>query len=137
MIVYDLQCGHEHRFEAWFGSAADYEAQLGRGLVSCPVCNDGRIEKAVMAPAVSAKSNQSTGTARRHMQEIRKLRAEVEARCDYVGNRFAEEARRRHAEGNDSRGVFGEATLESAIALLEDGIPVAPLPFRPRQTSDA
>lgn len=133
MIVFDLKCGHNHRFEAWFGSAADYEAQLARGLVSCPLCDDSRIEKAVMAPAIAAKSNQSISASRR----LRDLRAEVEAKCDYVGDRFAEEARRRHGASENGRGIFGEATLGSALELLEEGIAVAPLPFRPRQTSDA
>lgn len=133
MIVYDLKCGHDHRFEAWFGSAADYDAQLARGLVTCPMCNSSHIEKAVMAPAVAAKSNQSLSAS----QRLRALRAEVEASCDYVGDRFAEEARRRHSGDADGRGIFGEATLGSALELLQEGIPVAPLPFRPRQTSDA
>ena len=136
MIVFDLQCAKGHRFEAWFGSAQDYDSQQQRGLVACPLCDSTEVEKAVMAPAVGAKGNQ---TAHRQLQ-LRKLREEVEASCDYVGDRFADEARRRHAEGDNDqpgRGIFGEATLQSALELIEDGIAVAPLPFRPRQTSDA
>ncbi|MCE7797269.1 DUF1178 family protein [Sphingobium sufflavum] len=65
MIVFDLKCSHGHVFEAWFGSSRDYEAQQGRGLVSCPICHDPRVEKAVMAPAVAAKSNQRDGDSQR------------------------------------------------------------------------
>ena len=136
MIVYDLKCADGHGFEAWFGSAQDFDSQQERGLVNCPVCDSAAVEKAVMAPAVGAKGNQ---TARQQLR-MRKLREEVEANCDYVGDRFADEARRRHAQGEAGeaeRGIFGEATLQSALELIEDGIPVAPLPFRPRQTSDA
>lgn len=136
MIVYDLKCAGGHGFEAWFGSAQDFDSQKERGLVCCPVCDSASVEKAVMAPAVGAKGNQ---TERRQLS-LRRMREEVEANCDYVGDRFADEARRRHAAGEEAqagRGIFGEATLKSALELIEDGIPVAPLPFRPRQTSDA
>lgn len=134
MIVFDLKCRQDHRFEAWFGSAEDYAQQQDRKLVACPVCDDSQIEKAVMAPAVGAKGNSIDAG-----QRLRKLRAEVEANCDYVGTNFADEARRRHheGEGEGQRGIFGEATLQTAAALIEEGIAVAPLPFRPRQTSDA
>ena len=133
MIVYDLKCAGGHGFEAWFGSARDFDSQKERGLVCCPVCDSASVEKAVMAPAVGAKGNQ---TERRQLS-LRKLREEVEANCDYVGDRFADEARRRHAAGETGRGIFGEATLGSAMELMDDGRPIAPLPFRPRQTSDA
>lgn len=138
MIVFDLRCANDHRFEAWFGSTPDYENQQARGLLSCPVCDNRDVAKAVMAPAVPAKANkQDAGHLAR---QLRALKAEVEARCDDVGPRFAEEARRRADaadRGKPERGCFGQATLAEAAALADDGIPIAPLPFRPSSMTDA
>ncbi len=130
MIVFDLACGAGHVFEAWFGSSADYDDQSARGLLTCPLCGTSEIRKSVMAPAVAAKADRDA-----LREALDRLRSEVEARCDYVGNRFAEEARIRHAEGG--RGVYGEASQEEVRALLAEGVPVAPLPFRPRAAADA
>ncbi len=142
MIVFDLRCEQAHVFEAWFGTAADFEAQRGKGLVECPICASRRIEKAVMAPAVGAKGNRQTADSERKAQLARlaELQRRVEANCDYVGRDFATEVRRRHhrkAAAGEERGIFGEATLQDVSALLDDGIAVQPLPFRPRQTADA
>lgn len=144
MIVFDLKCPDAHVFEAWFSSSEDYLAQKGRGLVSCPLCGSAEIDKAVMAPAVPAKGNRIvTDTERKaHAEELQALRADVERNCDYVGVDFAREARTRFAEpiadGEDSpRGIYGEASLAQAVDLVADGIPVVPLPFRPRRMADA
>ncbi|PZU46464.1 MAG: DUF1178 domain-containing protein [Sphingomonas sp.] len=155
MIVFDLKCGETHVFEAWFDSSADYEAQKARGLVSCPMCGSEDVDKAVMAPAVSPKGNRIVTAAERQAETARlqALRAEVEANCDYVGRNFASEARARHqaAESADEqpddlakpgavpppRGIYGEASLAEAVDLISEGIPIAPLPFRPRRLADA
>ena len=155
MIVFDLKCGETHVFEAWFDSSADYEAQKARGLVSCPMCGSEDVDKAVMAPAVSPKGNRIVTAAERQAETARlqAIRAEVEANCDYVGRNFASEARARHqaAESADEqrddpakpgavpppRGIYGEASLAEAVDLISEGIPVAPLPFRPRRLADA
>lgn len=142
MIVFDLRCSRDHVFEAWFGSTGDFEAQKGKGYVECPMCNCCEIEKAVMAPAVSAKGNRSVtdGDRKSELKRLAAMQAEVEAQCDYVGRSFVSEARARHQKGEAAarpRGIVGEATLADAMELLEEGIPVAPLPFRPRQTADA
>ena len=143
MIVFDLKCSRAHVFEAWFDSSSDYEAQKRRGLVSCPTCGTGDVEKAVMAPAVSPKGNRVAADTEFRVEEarMRALRAEVESNCDYVGRAFATEARARHdlADGADPapRGIYGEASLSEAVELISDGIPVAPLPFRPRRLTDA
>ena len=143
MIVFDLKCSMAHTFEAWFGSSSDYEAQKARGLVSCPIGGADEVEKAVMAPAVSPKGNRISVHAEREAEadRLRALRTEVEANCDYVGRAFASEARARHelGEGADRapRGIYGEASLLEAAELISDGIPVAPLPFRPRRLADA
>ncbi|TPE58541.1 DUF1178 family protein [Sandaracinobacter neustonicus] len=158
MILFDLKCGQSHIFEGWFGSSADYEAQQARGLVSCPICGSAEVDKAVMAPAVSPKGNRVVTAAERQAETARlqALRAEVEANCDYVGRDFATQARARHeateraangatangAEADSTaqapaRGIYGEASLAEAVDLLSEGIPVAPLPFRPRRLADA
>lgn len=142
MIVFDLRCEQMHVFEAWFGSTADFEDQAARGLVSCPLCGATKVEKAVMAPAVGAKGNQQPADAARKeaLRRLAEMQAEAMASCDYVGARFAEEARARHEAGTlgaQARGIMGEASLADAIDLIEDGIPVAPLPFRPRRAADA
>lgn len=144
MIVFDLQCEGAHVFEAWFSSSEDYAAQKDRGLVSCPMCGSGQVDKAVMAPAVPAKGNRLVTEAERraHAERLQALRAEVESACDYVGADFAREARARFtdppAQGEPApRGIYGEASLAQAADLIADGIPVAPLPFRPRRLADA
>jgi hypothetical protein len=144
MIVFDLKCADAHVFEAWFSSSEDYAAQKGRGLVSCPICGSAEVDKAVMAPAVPAKGNRIVTDAERKAQadRLKAFRAEVENSCDYVGADFAREARARFdvapAEGEEApRGIYGEASLAQAAELIADGIPVAPLPFRPRRMADA
>lgn len=142
MIVFDLRCSRDHVFEAWFGSSDDFEAQNEADYVECPLCGCHEIEKAVMAPAVSPKGNRMAADAERkaELKRLASMQAEVEARCDYVGRSFASEARARHRQGETGtppRGIIGEATLSDAIELMDEGIPVAPLPFRPRQAADA
>lgn len=142
MILFDLKCGQGHIFEAWFGSGADYEAQKQRGLVSCPVCDDADVEKAMMAPAVSAKGNSTRAdkVAREKFHQLMQWQRQIEANSDNVGRRFAEEARVRHALPEDERperGLIGEATVEDALELLEEGISVAPLPLPLRRPAQA
>jgi hypothetical protein len=143
MIVFDLKCGQSHIFEAWFDSSSDYEAQKARGLVACPMCGTAEVDKAVMAPAVSPKGNRLVTAAERQTEaaRLKALRAEVEANCDYVGREFAAEARARHEAADTGepapRGIYGEASLAEAAELISEGIPVAPLPFRPRRLADA
>lgn len=144
MIVFDLRCSNDHVFEAWFGSSADHEEQEKAGMIACPICDSREVAKAVTAAAVPAKGNRQ-GSDPREIRErlaaLARLQAEVEARCDYVGGRFAAEARRLHAapapEGGNGRGIVGEATADEARALVEEGIPIAPLPFRSRRRADA
>ena len=140
MIVYDLVCTAAHRFEAWFGSSADYDAQKARGLLECPLCGCGQVDKAVMAPAVPAKSNQQRQSQSLALAEpaeqMLMLQRAFEASSDYVGDRFAAEARAIHQAG-ETRSVHGEASADDVKALRDDGVPVLPLPFRPRASSDA
>lgn len=138
MIVFDLKCAGDHVFEAWFGSTGDFEAQRERGLVACPLCGVQAVEKAVMAPAVAAKGNRSVPSEARSrdMTQLLTMQRAMEAKSEWVGGRFATEARALH-EAGDVRAVHGEATLAEAQALVADGVPVLPLPFTPLAKSDA
>lgn len=142
MIVYDLVCSAAHRFEAWFGSSADYDEQQARGLLECPLCGSGKVAKAVMAPAVPAKSSQRSGGTSASlanddpMARLLMLQRAFEAGSDYVGDRFAEEALAIHRAG-EQRSVHGEATADEVRNLHAEGVPLLPLPFRPRARSDA
>jgi hypothetical protein len=147
MIVFDLKCSDAHVFEAWFGSSDDYQAQKDRGLVACPMCGSAEVDKAVMAPAVPAKGNRQPLASERkaEAERLAALRTQIETSCDYVGRDFASEARARFGDGagdqpsalSPPRGIYGETSLREAADLVADGIPVAPLPFRPRRLADA
>jgi hypothetical protein len=130
MIVFDLQCAASHVFEAWFGSSADYEDQRERGLIACPLCDNGQISKAAMAPAVPAKGNRADASA------LLAAQRKLEAQAEYVGSDFALRARALHAAGETTM-IYGEASPSEAKALQDDGIPAMPLPFKPLIRSDA
>ena len=155
MIVFDLTCEHGHRFEGWFGTSDEYSSQCERGLVECPQCGSVQVSKAPMAPAVPAKTNsraegstvqtnpnkqpqaESTQLASGNLPpEVSKALenlavAQKKALKDskWVGKEFAEQSRAMHYGENDSQSIHGEATLEEAKDLLDEGIAVAPLPF--------
>ena len=133
MISFDLRCSSDHVFEGWFGSSADFEDQSARGLVTCPVCGNGEVRKALMAPNVaSRKGGDEAGVDPRQMYVmLKKLRREVEKNADYVGPRFAEEARRIHYGESDPRGIYGESTAEEAEALREEGVEFTRIPWVP------
>jgi hypothetical protein len=137
MIRFSLRCEHDHEFDGWFRDGADYDTQKKRGLVSCPVCNSGRVEKALMAPSVStARRKEKVALAageeqRKLMGKLREMTKKVRENADYVGDRFAEEARKIHFGETDARGIYGEATPEEAKGLIEDGIEFMPLPEFP------
>lgn len=136
MILFKLRCGAEHEFEAWFRDGAAYERQAQRGLITCPDCGDNTIEKAPMAPRVvrsaaapgEAKAPLPSDQLRRMLQQLRR---HVETHCDYVGERFVEEARRIHKGESEARGIYGEASDAESEALAEDGIEVARIPWVP------
>ena len=132
MIRYALICDAEHGFEAWFGVSSDYDDQSARGLVQCPVCGSAGVRKQIMAPAVSGGTRrEAPGPAQAHammMEAAGKVRRHVEANFDYVGERFATEARDIHEGSAPERPIYGEATPREVKALVEDGVPVAPLP---------
>ena len=134
MIIFDLKCAPQgHVFEAWFGSSEDYEAQRARGLVACPICGAGEVDKAPMAPNVGAKGNQAEAAARGGEGGARRHGggAEEDARParHFVGDKFADEARAIHLGEAEARAIHGQATPQEAEDLRDEGIPVAPLPF--------
>ncbi|MBV0892933.1 DUF1178 family protein [Paracoccus sp. Z118] len=134
MIRYALRCAKGHDFEGWFRSADDFERMQAAGQVACTVCEETDVQKALMTPGVPARK--AEGPALRSepeaMSPLEQLRRHVEANSDYVGMSFAAEARAMHEGTKPERAIHGEARPEEARRLLEDGIPVAPLPFRPR-----
>lgn len=127
MIKYQLVCASGHEFEGWFQSSTAYDDQVANGHVVCPVCGSLDVSKAVMAPNIASRSI----AQRQAVASMRKLRAEVESSAEYVGPRFAEEARKIHLEESEPRGIYGEATVADAKDLIEDGVPVMPLPRLP------
>ncbi len=134
MIIFDLKCAPQgHVFEAWFGSGEDYEAQKARGLVSCPLCGSGDVDKAPMAPAVGQKGNQAGGQPPEQVKALLGAMAEAQKemlkQSEHVGPHFADEARAIHLGEAEARAIHGEATREQADALRDEGVPVAPLPF--------
>ncbi|MEN3791673.1 DUF1178 family protein [Fulvimarina sp. MAC3] len=157
MIHFALKCCNGHRFDGWFRSTSDFEAQLGRGLVTCSYCGETNVEKALMRPAIgsnakgetageasSGSANESATTVATEApsdETIAKvkelwsaLQTEVRAlrkQADYVGPKFAEEARRVHYGESAKKGVYGEASREEVKALHEEGILAFPLPALP------
>lgn len=166
MIKYNLTCPKSHSFEGWFASSKAYDAQVKKKLVTCPVCGSAKVAKALMAPSVVTSEQKSASrrarakaaatevpaTAppvelqqlavspeqREMLKELRKLREAVLSKSDYVGPRFAEEARRIHNEepkdakgANGPRGIHGEASPSEVKSLIEDGIEVFPIPVLP------
>lgn len=140
MIVFDLRCASSgHVFEAWFGSSGDYEDQKGRGLVRCPVCDDPDIGKAAMAPRVSPKGNCAGGGevalssdadgAKAMLAAVAAAQKKLLQSSDFVGDRFADEARAIHLGEMPKRSIHGRATRAEAASLAEEGIAVAPLPL--------
>lgn len=146
MIVFDLSCADGHRFEGWFGSSADFEDQRGRGLLVCPTCGGAEVIKAPMAPAVPSKGNtrqevlpaqapQQLANApmppqvQKALAALAKAQAAALKHSTWVGEKFAEETRKMHYGERDDAPIHGQASLAEAKALIEEGVPVAPLPF--------
>jgi hypothetical protein len=137
MIRYALLCEHGHDFEGWFGASSDYDEQHARGLLECPVCGSKAVRKAIMAPAVSGTKAQDAPSGpppearEMMMQAVQAVRRHVEDNFDYVGDAFASEARAIHEGKSEERGIYGEASGQEVRKLIDDGVPVAPLPPGP------
>ena len=150
MIRYALACEREHPFEGWFGASNDYDDQQAKGQLQCPTCGSTAVRKQIMAPAVVNARSPSTAPAVEGLQQlaaeapsevhavmlevINRVRTYVETHFEDVGDRFAEEARDIHDGVADERPIYGQATGEEVRALIDEGVPIAPLPMavRPR-----
>jgi hypothetical protein len=162
MIVFNLRCGGDHVFEAWFKDGATYDQQSAAGEVVCPACGDTKIEKAPMAPRLgkgvgkgrradseaptsegaSESASESSGTtestekaelAGKLRKAMGELREHVEKNCDYVGPSFAEEARKIHYGETEKRNIYGEASSEEAKSLKDEGVEFGRIPWLPRE----
>ena len=139
MIRYSLRCSEGHDFESWFRNSSAFDALSAAGQVSCSVCGSAKVEKTLMAPAVSGTREKSEEPAPLSTPTtpaeaaLRKMREHLRKNSDYVGQEFAQEARRIHDGEADERAIWGEATLDDAKSLNDDGIPVAPIPWMSRQ----
>ena len=141
MLVLNLACALDHRFEGWFGSADDFESQLARGLVACPSCGLTSIERRPSAPRLNVahprgehaeSANALPVEMKQQMQQaLREIAREVIARTEDVGERFPDEARRIHYGEAEQRGIRGKATPADAAALADEGIAVMALPAEP------
>jgi hypothetical protein len=143
VIVFDLKCGAGHVFEAWFGSSAAWEEQRAAGLVACPMCGSAEVVKAVMAPNVGAKGNQGAAPVpasspdapippeaiKAAMAAIAAVQAKALEGSKWVGTGFADKARAMHQGETPHAPIHGQASAAEAVALIEDGVPVAPLPL--------
>ncbi|WP_374588134.1 DUF1178 family protein [Novosphingobium sp.] len=143
MIVFDLACDAGHRFEGWFASSDDFAGQQARGLVTCPECGSAEVTKAPMAPAVPRKGNQVAETRPQQamvsaplppeavevLAKLAALQKEALKQSRWVGKDFAEQSREMHYGERDVETIHGQATLEEARDLLEEGVAVMPLPF--------
>jgi hypothetical protein len=118
MIKFNLKCKNEHRFESWFGSNEDYEKLRAKKLISCMICGSFAVEKAIMAPRLSA--------------DTPKPALSDKPPVDDVGTAFPEEARKMHYGDAPKRAIMGEAKLEEAKALLDEGVPVVPMGLKPK-----
>jgi hypothetical protein len=153
MILYDLRCSQGHKFEAWFKDSGSYDKQAKRGDVECPVCFDTSVEKAIMAPRLSSSTRKkglehdtpisrgphsderASEVAREILDAVGKVQRHVEENCDYVGDKFADEARAIHHGDSEERGIYGEATKSEVEDLLDEDIPVMPVPGMKRKNS--
>ena len=146
MIVYSLLCADAHEFEAWFRNSAAFDEQAAAGAIACPMCGDTHIRKALMAPAIrpsskaaakpieeaiAAPTPQEADQQAAAMQLLREMRRKIESDCDYVGDNFAEEARKIHYGEVEAHGIYGESTDADREALAEEGIEVGRIPWVP------
>jgi hypothetical protein len=132
MILFTLRCANDHEFEAWFRDGEGFSDQRNAGEIICPVCADTSVEKAVMAPRLGRSREISPAAALAQIrQTLVDMRRQIEAHCDYVGPRFAEEARRIHYGEADARGIYGEATDAESRELADEGIRFGQIPRLP------
>ncbi|MGJ5175392.1 DUF1178 family protein [Bradyrhizobium oligotrophicum] len=157
MIRYALRCERDHTFESWFQSSSAYDQQVKRKLVECPTCGSTKVEKAIMAPRIVSKKGRDVAPAaavpasapptqevippgstslmmaqeRELRAKLKELRDHIVKNADDVGERFPTEARKMHYGETEHRPIYGEASLDEARELIDEGIEVAPIPVLP------
>ena len=151
MIQFTLKCDQDHRFDSWFQSASAFDKLHAAGMVACAVCGSTHVEKALMAPSVRDSRRKTpqaaeapdtprprplSAPATTAEQALADLKRHVEKNSEYVGLNFAREARQMHEGSAPERSIYGEARPEEARKLIEDGVPIAPLPFLPNRKSN-
>lgn len=135
MIKFELRCENGHGFEGWFRDGASYDAQAAAREVACPACGSTEVGKALMAPAIAKgrPSPQEAAAAKAEvLRKLRELRSEVERNAEYVGDRFAEEARRIYYGEAERKAIYGEASDDEAASLAEEGVEFARIPWVPQ-----
>ncbi len=147
MIRYDLACKNGHCFDGWFRDSEAFEKLVKIGEVTCTECGSTEVEKQLMAPGIPSRHNKyeptnqqmAAGLQNAKQKEladaVRKLRQEVTENADYVGEEFPEEARKMHYGEAEERGIYGEASIDEAKDLIDEGINVAPLPKLPEEAN--
>ena len=141
MINYTLKCDQNHTFDSWFKSAEAFEMLVKKSMVVCSECGSTKITKAIMAPNVSTsrkKDNKPSELEKKSKlkNDILELKKKIEANSEYVGNNFANEARSMYLGETPERSIYGEAKADDAKKLIDDGIPVMPLPFLPAKKAN-
>ncbi|SLN48408.1 hypothetical protein PEL8287_02509 [Roseovarius litorisediminis] len=144
MIKLSLKCAEDHQFDSWFQSTEAFGKLKGAGLVTCAICGSDKVDKAIMAPrirdsrskAVKPASGELSTPANPAEQAIAELKRQIEQNSEYVGLNFAAEARDMYEGTTPARSIYGEAKPDEARKLIEDGVPVTPLPFRSGQKSN-
>src|SRR2546423_15187112 len=135
MILFTLRCASGHEFEGWFRDGEGFEAQQKANEIACPQCGDSQVEKALMAPHIGRSRDKTPISPAQMRAALTELRRQVETNCDYVGERFAEEARRIHYGEVDPHGIYGEARAEEPRGLAGGGLEFCrapPIPPPPR-----
>ncbi|SEV90736.1 hypothetical protein SAMN04488515_0170 [Cognatiyoonia koreensis] len=133
MIRYTLTCDNDHHFESWFQSGDAFERLLKAGMVNCDACGSAQVSKTIMAPAIPKKEHRSKPDV---AEKLAALKKHIETNADYVGNTFYTEARAMHDGEKPARAIYGQADAKQAKSLIEDGIPVMPLPFIPKKQTN-
>ena len=141
MILFDLKCENEHKFEAWFPSSSNYENQLKKKMIECPYCNSKKIKKSLMAPNLNVKSQSKKNSIEKKNdiaqinleKKIKKFKKFVEKNTENVGKNFAEEARKIYYGEKKARAIRGESTEKESQDLAEEGIPFSKLPWHSKE----
>ena len=131
MIKYNLKCENNHNFDAWFSDSSNFEEQNKKNLIFCPKCNSTKIEKNIMAPNIGSKKQSYTNalkTEKNYEKIIKNVRKHVEKNFEYVGDKFADEARAIHYGEKEEREIYGETSVKEAVDLIEEGVNVSPIP---------